>query len=378
MKTRALFQVTICVVLVLFTRISSGATFTTTNLLPGVTFHDGPEELSGKLVFLVSREPRRTAHETNSASIYEFHLHEKRLRNVCDAPGGEFVPSVDGRSLYSVRYWTRGGDPSSATNVFIYSDVLGKARLLYLRKPPEDIVLFGGRVFVQTPQILFSEGTKILEYDPDRDVQRMVGFTNASKWDNQDYRSFKVSPARKNLFAFEYAAHGKRLEGGIDYSDGYYCLHLDTGEISRLKEEADKIVYEDYFGYNGYKTVDGRYVFFEGPEGSTAPAIGHTLVSSPVDWFHTQLLSGREGTNTVKVLKTFPEKRPDLYILKQMSPDRRYVLIMLSVPYGTVFSSIDRMGYLYTFYLVDVQDGKTRILLEDEAIRKTKGFMSPI
>ena len=41
-------------------------------LLPGVTYYDGPEKLTGKLTFLLRRDARLETNTDSTASIYEF------------------------------------------------------------------------------------------------------------------------------------------------------------------------------------------------------------------------------------------------------------------------------------------------------------------
>ena len=70
-----------------------------TNLLPGITFYDGPEKLTGKLVFLVQSnyfEDEFFVATNSSPSIYEFDLQYKKLTKVIDCPYGRTIYSHDG------------------------------------------------------------------------------------------------------------------------------------------------------------------------------------------------------------------------------------------------------------------------------------------
>ena len=59
-----------------------------TSLLPGVTYYEKHEKLTGRLVFLLSRDAGLETNETTSATIYEFDLSENKLKKVTDAPRG--------------------------------------------------------------------------------------------------------------------------------------------------------------------------------------------------------------------------------------------------------------------------------------------------
>ncbi len=197
----------------------------TTNLLPGVTFHDGPEELPGNLVFLIGRETGRLGQGTNPAAIYQFNVQKRELRKVCDAPGGWFVPSRDGRSLFSVYYSTNYAAASPVHNVFLYSDEPKLSRTLTLPAAPSPTLLTGGHAYFGIHSYEADRSVDyVIDYDPVIDAKRVV--------------STQESP----------------LNG------------------------------PEALGVN-FRSADGRFVFFQGRD---APIHGTRLVSSPRTVFETR------------------------------------------------------------------------------------------
>src|ERR1035437_5358402 len=95
--------------------------------LPGTTYYDGPEKLTGKLVFCAQHN--KSNNESNmlpdgsvspngltTSSIYEFDLQRKKLNKLTDSPNGAFIPafipSCDG-DVFCVVYqlgWRDGAD----------------------------------------------------------------------------------------------------------------------------------------------------------------------------------------------------------------------------------------------------------------------------
>ena len=88
---------------------------TPTHLLPGVTYYDGPEKLTGKLVFLVGSKPLSSPQQEMSATLYEFDLQKRVLRRMTMAPGGAWlVPSKDG-TLVGLVFQSDSSFPTTAT-----------------------------------------------------------------------------------------------------------------------------------------------------------------------------------------------------------------------------------------------------------------------
>src|ERR1043166_3940822 len=103
--------------------------------LPGLTFLETKEKLTGCLAFLFSDDP--SGYWTNSlrTSIYEFDLQQRKLRKITSAPAGIFLASDDGK-IFCVAY---GQDPVSheiGTNVFIFDGETRQGRTVPLGRAP--------------------------------------------------------------------------------------------------------------------------------------------------------------------------------------------------------------------------------------------------
>lgn len=339
-----------------------------TKLLPGVTYYEGREALRGKLVFLLSRDVTQKTNSATSASIYEFDLSEKKLRKVTDAPQGGFFPSNDG-DIYCVIYREEGGRFDRGSVAFIYTVSLRLIRSLNLESEPRRVIPVAGHVFFVMDH---TNGTRLLDYDIARDQKRPVEFTDASGWQYQDYKNIHVPRGLTNILHFFYKGFGKRLGDGKDYRSGYYSLEVATGNRRWFADSLDDKDDESHTS----KASDGRYVFFEGP---SAPVIGSKLVSSPLDFMDTE--SEDPKGDKVRVIKVFSNSFWRLgtsyfYFLRQMSPDGRYVLVILSEP--SVPKSMMQSGEMTTYFLVDVSNGETRVLLKENVQHVTLGSMSAV
>lgn len=104
--------------------------------------------------------------------------------------------------------------------------------------------------------------------------------------------------------------------------------------------------------YGGLQTSDGRWIYFEGAD---APLRGTKLVASPLDEFETRT-NDPKGKN-IRVLKRFSHPLQGSYNLTQLSPCGRYAFVRKSVPIND--------GWGFTYYVVDVGNGKTTMLVED-------------
>ncbi len=374
MKNRALLYGPVYVAFTTIALVINAETVAQTDLLPGVTYHNAKKPLSGSLVFLVSHDPPRTMWKTNSASIYAYDLEHRQLRKISDSPGGSLSVAADGRGMYAVAYAAAPQEPHE--HMFIYSQRLSKAAILQFKQEPEVVALCRDRAFIQLAAFPGLNGTKIFEYDLDTDRQQMIEMTNASKWEFQSYSLIGLSRDRTNTVTFKYDAFGRRLADGVDYVRGLYQLDLDTGLVTRASN-IDRGIgqgYGDMLTWSD-QSIDGRYIFFAGEVGGTAPESGIELVSAPIGW--RDMIRRGADTNGVRLLKTFTGQPGDYY-LKQLSPDRKYAIVMKPIGYGSILSGFDRMGYLYTYYLVDVRTGETQIWVEDKVVRETGGIMSPI
>ncbi len=337
-----------------------------TSLLPGVTYYEGREALAGKLTFLLSHDGTLETNSAASASVYEFDLSEKKLRKVTDAPKGLLFPSDRG-DFFCVVFRPGNWFHSDDTNVFIYSDAMQQSRTLTLDSPPKETRVLAGHAFLVVER---TNGTALLDYDIARDQKRQVEFPDVSKWQYQHYDRIHAPRGLTNILHFYYKGYGNRLGDGKDYRDGYYSLDVATGDIRWFAELLDDKDDERHT----YQALDGRYVFFEGPD---APFRGFKLVSSPWDFRETKNQDPKGGK--VKVLKAFSKLTAwgaNAYMLSQISPDGRYVLVRLQEP--SVPKSPTQAGWMNTYFLLNASNGETRVLLKEEVEHATSGSMSAV
>ena len=290
-----------------------------TNLLKGLTYYEGKEKLTGKIVFQLQDGGPHNGEilETNSktdASIYEFDLQNQQLKKVSASPEGYYFIAPDHGDVYCVVYGPFDSNGASYTNVFVYSDLFQRKRSLTLDKTPTTTSIANGHVFFEFGMSFDRENHRLLDYDVALD---------------------RIQPA----------------------------------ELSNPTwQKLDKARYE------APKAFNNRYIFFAGND---APSEGYTLVSSLGDDFETK---DEPKGKDVKVLHTFSRLATletllgNEYLLVQLSPDGRYALIRLQSesPFKTKDAEEDSAGWVNEYYLVDVLNGKTRLLLKDEV-----GLKSP-
>lgn len=332
-----------------------------TNLLPGLFFYDSPESLTGKLVFLAGTNQIPSTN-ANHAAVYEFDLQKKVLHKVVDAPAGILIPSSDG-GAFCVLY---GEDPNShliGTNAFIYSEYHKRACIVSLGNPPRQTVVVSNHVFFRVESGDGKHGTHIVDYDIYRGAKQTVELPGASLWEFQDYKNLHVGTGDVNALHFEYSAYGKRMSDGEDYKTGYYAFDVGTGSTKWLSEK-DNEMFE-------FQLLDGRFIFFEGPE---SPIHGVKLVLSPWDSFQTRLEDRKNENITVLTLFPTPPKY-GAYTLVQMSPCRRYAVVCLDAP---LKQESEKAGIGNTYYIVDVVKGTSQVLLEDKVEQQSGSFVSTI
>jgi hypothetical protein len=92
-----------------------------TNLLPGIIYHDGPEKLTGKLVFLVQHDYTVETNCESAASVYEFDLQKKRFSKIINSPVGQFDISPEGNAFCTI-FWKGNFGMGKDTNVFVFSE----------------------------------------------------------------------------------------------------------------------------------------------------------------------------------------------------------------------------------------------------------------
>jgi len=339
---------------------TTSTTSKTVHLVPGMTYYDGPEKLSGKLVFLLRHDYNQRYNDDAAASIYKFDLVENKLTKLTDCPNGIFISS-EGGNEFCVNYGLGDYDEKKVTNVFVYSESLHQNRIVRLVAPPNRMsVIDSGHAFFEVQN---KKGVKLIDYNIASAKEQVVEFSDSSTWEYQDYGDVLVPPHNTNNVHFNYKSYGKRLSEGKDYPRGYYVFDINTGKILGPATLSN----DEYDKSRIFKTFDGRFIFFEG---SGSPVEGFKLVSSPLDDYATQ--SEDPKRQNVKVLHNFsrlPAIGYGIYLLTQMSPDGHYALVRLEEP--TIRKSGMLPGFVNTYYLVDVTNGDTRILLKDETDKKT-------
>ena len=248
--------------------------------------------------------------------------------------------------------------------------------MLDLDSEPRSVVPVGPRVFFQMEKTNpYTGRMEIMEYDITMGRRRLVKLEGTSKWQDQDYTSIHVPRGQTNCLHFEFSGQRNPLDEGKDYPSGVYSLEFANGEIRFVGDSTDDKDDEKHT----YKTFDGRYVFFEGPD---QPIAGFKLVSCTVDHFDSESRHPK-GENPeggkVKVLKSF-SRLSDLfgsgYMISQMSPDGRFVVVRQKT--ASTPKTEMQEGRAITYFLVDATTGATRVFLKDEVEHRTKGSLSAI
>lgn len=352
MKTFASVGLLILVILL----SGCGTTTTTTaltNLLPGITYYDGPEELTGKLVFLVQHDYTVTSNSETAASIYEFDLSQKRLRKATDSPVGTLIAAREGDTL-CVNYWLGKFGIGKATNVFIYSNAKEATQIVHLEGEPQNTIILGNHVFIELkgydyprPGYYLTQNsmpveTKIVDYDIAAGKLKPFNFTDADTNQPGEYGGiYRLG----DLLYFHYSYQGAKTNAASKHNlTGDYSFDVRTGNISKVKDLDTR--YEHFL----FKTFDGNDIGFDG---SGWPIEGSKLIFS----------SG-------KTLHRFGRACQ----LLQISPDRHFAFVESIEPVSSrKFSQLP--GTIIIYYLVDVSNGKTRVLLKDETVVTTRSSM---
>ena len=352
---------------------------TETNILPGLTYFRGDEHLKGKLTFLHRHRYIDPTNSSRAASICAFDLALEKLTALTDCPTGTFLSSMLGDTccvIYSHGIWALG----NGTNVIIYSEAQDLSRNLSLTAEPKLTVIAGNHIFFELEghggyksvgQYLSTDSrelstTTIVSYDVRRNEQRVLGLDNADKWEYQHYDRSHLPRDQTNQLHFKYRRGGKRLTEGKTYREGFYSLDLETGSIEWMGTQDND---DSRYALVG---ADNRHVFFEGSE---APISGFRLVSSP--WVPGQLIEPQPKNK--KVLHSFSKVSAltgGAYWLQQLSPDRRYALVRFAE--STSRKTGMMPGWSRTYYLVRLNDGKTRVLLKDRVGSKTESAISEV
>lgn len=335
-------------------------------LIPGIEYYRGDENLTGAMVFLLDHNYVAETNSESAASIYELDPKKAQLRSLTNAPNGLCYAAEDG-TVVCVVYHPGKFVPAQATNTFIFLSSSGIRRTVSFEVQPKQTYALSRHVFFVFEE---SNGDALLDYDPVTDRSRQVVFPEAGQWQYEDYGDVFAAPGQTNIVRFYYKRYGRRIRNGNDCAEGYYDLELSSGRILGPAVVAPG----EHDGFFGYKSADGRYVFFKGSDSADD---GYTLVSSPLNQFDTEQRDPK-GKN-VKKLHTFSRLRAltgGPYHLSQMSPDRHYALVCFDEPVWPKFGMLP--GSVYTYYLVDVATGKTRLLMKDDTETKTATSASPL
>lgn len=283
-----------------------------TNLLPGIIYHDGPEKLTGKLVFLVQHDYTVETNCESAASVYEFDLQKKRFSKIINSPVGQFDISPEGNAFCTI-FWKGNFGMGKDTNVFVFSENSKSSYWTNVESSPQGMFVADNRIFL-----------KLQGYNFPSAGYYLVTNGNATETKLIEY-NFEKNQLRTGDFSVQWQNH-------------------------------------ESSGRN-FKAFDGRYVFFEGKD---APIDGLTLVSSPWDFrdFEEQ---GPKGENA-KVLHRFSTLSilSSTHELLQLSPDRHFALVRSIEPISHRKFPEWPGGSTTTFYLIDVSTGKTRVLLENK------------
>lgn len=252
--------------------------------------------------------------------------------------------------------------------------------LLY-RDPPGE--LQGSLVFLYSTNGYWSAKAQIYEFDLEKKALRLViecpfGDFDAAK----DGQTFCIRYGVVNGFghfitnAFIYSQRldvtrtlsFEKRPGQVTFRADHVLFHFDrrvsdydiqTGMLKPMslategsQPELAAIAPDDFHPF-GFKTLSDRWLFFEGGDGALE---GTRLVSSPLNEFDTHF-DDPKGKN-VRVLKRFSKPLRGSYNLDQMSPCGGYCLVRWSSPIGD--------GWGQTYYVVNVENGETQVLLEDK------------
>lgn len=290
-------------------------------LMPGLTYYVGTEQLVGKFVFLVQKDYTVETNGETSASIYEFNLSQKQLKKVTDCPNGQFVPSFEGRT-FCVTFWHGTWDIGKDTNLFVYSKILDMHRVTNVESSPQATLVVGDDVFIKL---------------------RGYNFKNAGY-----YLTESNIPVETKLLDYDVANNQVK-----------HC------EFSESRWQSQQV------GGFRFKSSDGRYIFFEG---KNAPIQGTKLVSSP-----SYPDGDEESAEDIKPVHDFARYSllSGAYELLQLSPDRHYAFVRLINPI-TKRKYSEWPGSKNTYYLVDIKTGKTREVFHDDSESTTRKSISTI
>ena len=342
-------------------------------LLPGVSIEKIPPDAKGRFILMYSRDttvvysenPPPAISNALSAAIYEFDLEKKSLRKITDSPAGFLHSSGDG-SAFCVCYGFERSRINGAA--FFYTPHDQKSWRVEVKDEPRGIVIIGDRCyFCCDPPWRYPWGNErggIFEYHIGSRQIRHISMPGESPGIN-NFTFMHAAPDSTNALHFQFS-YPTDFEGNRTNRYGYYSLEASSGKISWLREQD----YRDDPWFNGFKTPDGRYIFFKG-EGS--PNQTFTLVSSNRDSHDTE--AGDPKGKDVRVLKRFgaiPRLSSTCFFLQGLSPDRRYAFVAESGEARRP-TIMEGGADFWNYYAVDVRSGKTWLMIKDRSQPEVHG-----
>jgi hypothetical protein len=264
------------------------------------------------------------------------------------------------------------------TNAFIYLRKAQQQRILTLDAVPGLTCVVDGHVFFELEGVNYEStgrymitnggysGSKIVDYNISGNRMQTVELLEASVWKFTQYGGIYRPRGQTNILHFHYNAFGDRLTEGRDYPEGSYILDVQSGEIRNAVGDYD--VDERYL----LTAYDGRrIIFLDGQDTMSGLELVSTEEKPPYGKGETITLAPGKYKLLHSFSKSFNPRRED-YVLHGMSPDRHYALVM-----KTHVDKSSQSGYIYSYYLVDVTNGNTRLILNNATGVKSKNTIEP-
>jgi hypothetical protein len=312
-----------------------------TSLLPGVRLYATPQELEGRLVFLVANQQVTRARSNEIASIYLYDLRKRALKRVTDCPNGLLIPSRTAELFCVLSY---DDQSPAARRPILYSDAAKKSCTVQLERPPSQTLLIGHHAF-----FVIEREEYMVDFDFDTRTETLIGRRGSVSWGGGRIRQLSQNlqvPEGRDTLHFMYNER-EVPTGGPRHETGFYDLDIRSGRIEWSPQQQDP----DLF----FRAFNGHFVYFTGPD---SPLHGFKLVVSPSSDDQLSSLRDPQGRLT-RTLRDFPRHAilGGAYTLECMSPDARYALV----------SYYRGPGCWRAFYVVNVSTGKTDLLFKDKS-----------
>lgn len=347
-------------------------------LLPGFTFYQGKEELTGKLLFVAGRSLLRSANDSDAGIICTIDLKSGEFEKLADCPSVEnFVSSANGDAcaVLSLEKPLKRGEMMSApleylpTTAFLHCPELRQSKSLRLATRPKDVAFVGRHFFFQVDVFdgepsfgTVPSAERILHYDFDKDVEKYLELPNASRWERERFQSMSVEPSDSNALYFHYGHSGDRVREGRDYPSGSIYMY----DVQNETAKAATVRYSDSEAY-AFKCFDGQFVWFSGYD---TPIIGYKLYKSKWKEERIQMLLDPKEANK-KLLTKFSRFGGKVNKLLGISPCGHFAFIQCTTQrFGKPSAN--------TYHIVDVTSGDSRILLRDEVQLRTDSSISSV